>query len=1255
MKGDEDLGAKPPIVGVGASAGGVEATSELLEHLRGTSGLAVILVQHRDPLRESLLPELLAKKTDLNVVTASDGGRVEAGHLYLMPPDKMVILEDNRLRLIAREREPLPHAPIDKMLRSLASELGTNSIAVILSGTGTDGSRGLIAIKEVGGITFTQDEASAKFGGMPRSAIATGCVDFVLPPREIATELKRIISHPYQNDAELSDGLLPTDNEAELSKILQLLRTHTGIDFSRYRRSTIVRRLQRRIAVMKADDLAPYGELLRKNPAEAEVLAQDFLIAVTRFFRDTRMLEQLATTVFPALVANRSTRESIRIWVPGCATGEEVYSIGIALIEFLEKNSLRVPIQLFGTDLSLPAIDRARRGSYIGNLAAEVSEDRLERFFVKLDDHYRIVGSLREICLFTRHDVTRDPPFSHLDLISCQNFLVYFEPNLQREVLRRFHYGLRPQGFLVLGSSETIGQSSELFQILNRESRIYRRRSTPTPIGLGPESERRALQPAPRAKNYSAVADGEYPERESERILLARYAPTCILVNEDLNIRYFHGDTSDFLEHPRGRASFNLGKLIRPKLLMELSRLIRQARDSNAPARKEREPIQVRDTITEATLEVIPVKLRNAAKRYYLVVFERTQAAKAPLHFAQWRPWRVLRPRFAVSDKDHRIGQLEHELQANSAFLHDTIEKNETAAEELRMSREEALSGNQEIQSINAAKAELQSTNEELITTNEELLNSNRELNESLDALEESRNYLGAIIETMRESLLVLDGELRVITANHAFYQAFRVKPEDTISGLLYQLGNGQWNIPRLRTLLEEILPHSRSLRDFEVTHQFPELGKRSMVLNGRRLEGDSRRPARILLAIEDITEHRMALKNFESALQALRQEDRRTNEFLAVLAHELRNPLAPIKTAVQLMRNGGSNPGASKHLDIIDRQTGRMSRLVDDLLEISRVNQGNIVLRKERTDVGAVVNRAADVTRQQPGPLEVRSFVVSLPPSLLYIFADPVRVEQIISNLLDNSVKFTDAKGHISVRVERHDDEAVIRVVDDGIGISAEALPHVFKPFFQADSSFGRRNAGLGIGLTLAKRLVELHGGEIEGHSEGLGKGSEFVVRMPVASAAENSPEGHAHNGPEDRSDSRAAPRPLPAEDPPHHRILIVDDNIDGANVLAELLDLWGHEVAVAYEGRAALQLATSFAPDVVLLDLGLPGMDGLSVARELRQLPGGAQMRLVAMTGHARPEDRKASSEAGCDTHLVKPVNFDLLQTVLSVPKPS
>ncbi len=1222
-----------PIVAIAASAGGLEAASELFAALPSKGRVAYVLVQHLDPTHDSLLPDILGKRTALRVIAATDGVEIAAGHVYVIPPNTTLTVVDDSIRLTPRPPHGR-HMPADALFKSLTRARGELAISVVLSGGDSDGSLGTQFIKHGGGITFAQDPTTARFPSMPRNAIDTGCVDFVLRPEHIAHEVARLIANPYfqartamrppEPDA---DDETPTE-ESGLKRIFRRLLAAHGIDFTRYKRSTLQRRLTRRMVLQKIDSVLRYAELIESDAVEAATLYKDFLIRVTEFFRDPESFEALRRDVFPELSANRSPKDPIRIWVPGCSTGEEAYSLAITLVEYLGERLVPGSVQLFGTDVSETAIEHARAGVYLDSAVQDVSEARVQRFFVEDKERYRIAKSIRDLCIFARQDVTKDPPFARLDLISCRNLLIYLDSRAQMRVMDVFHYALKPGAVLMLGPSETIGQAADRFELRDKQHRLYTRKPGTRPavldLGAQPEAKERTSGAAPVAMLKETSA-----EREADRILLARYAPASLLIDEALNITQFRGETGPYLEHASGAPSFHLQRVVRTELLADVSSAIQEARETKAES--QREGLSVDDR-QQVEISVVPLQ-RLSTQPSYLVLFE---DGSRPM---SGRRTQVPSPPLDESEKDRLLAQARHEVAALRDYLQATMEDHEAVQEELKSAHEEVLSANEEFQSTNeeleTSQEELQSSNEELSTTNDELIARNRELADLNSALERAkadisaeRAYADAIVESVSVPLLVLRADLTIVRANAAFYTDFRVGPEDTLGKFLYDVGNGQWSHPELRRRLDGVLAKDEPMSEVEVEHHFPRIGYREFNLTARRIPATAERPGLILLALEDITE-RQATSN------RMRESARRKDSFLAMLAHELRNPLTPIVNAVRLLRRVNTDASSAKLHDIIGRQTTQLVNLVDELLDVARIGRGLIEIKHEDIDFVGLVTHVAEAVRMR---IEGRkqALTTELPQGPLWVNGDSTRLQQVVSNLLDNATKYTEPGGRIGVSLRQEGANVVLSVRDSGIGIDPAMIEEIFELFSQADTSLAHSSGGLGIGLTVVRRVLEMHGGTIQARSGGAGQGSEFVVQLPLVLAAA---EGLATD--------RELNIPPPASRP--RRVLIVDDNVDSAETLAALVRGWGHEVAIANDGSVGLQLLATFQPESALIDIGLPGMTGYEVARRIRGDRFRHDVHLVAITGYGRDEDRDAARAAGFDAHMTKPVALDRLRRVL------
>ncbi|MEO5618362.1 MAG: chemotaxis protein CheB [Candidatus Eisenbacteria bacterium] len=1384
-----DVGEEPgdgvtfPVVGVGASAGGLEAFTQLLGALPADTGMAFVLVQHLAPTHPSALAEILSRATKMPVTEVPDELLVEPDHVYVIPPDRSMIIDRGTLQLMKREG-PGIHRPVDRFFRALAEDRRHQAIGVVLSGTATDGTLGLEAIKAEGGITFAQD-TTAQHDGMPRSAIASGCVDFVMAPDAIAREIVRIGQHPYAVPEVVA---LETNDKPNLVQVVQLLHHATGVDFTHYKFNTLYRRVTRRMVFHKMNGLAAYVKYLRQTPAEAEALFQDILISVTSFFRDSESFEVLKTTVFPRLLKNRARHDTVRLWTLGCSTGQEAYSLAMAFTEVAEAAGGSVTFQLFATDLNPVCIDTARVGVYSKDIDQDVSPERLRRFFTEVNGSYRISKSVRDACVFSRHNVLADPPFSRMDLISCRNLLIYMEPVLQQKIMPTLHYALKPEGCLWLGASETIGGYRNLFEVEDVKHKIFAKKS-----GSSPEHGQFPLQRggAPRSpfvpitSRPSETAD---LPREADRALLTRFAPPGVVVSAALDILQYRGDTGPFLTPAPGKATLNLLKMLRQGLLVAVRAAVARATQEQAPVREEGLRVKSSGGDLVVAIEVIPLKWQGSKEPGFLVLFDdssqMSRAARAPRGDAGEG---AAPAQTEAGSPDPDNARLAQELAATREYLQALNEQQEAANEELQSANEEVQSANEELQSTNeeleTSKEEIQSSNEELATVNDELNNRNVEMNRVNNDL---INLLGSV----QMAIVMLGPDLRVRRFTPMAEKLLNLIPTDVgrpladiklnledlpdLEPLLTQAldtvstreldvrdRNGRWYSLRLRpyrtqdnkidgvvvvlvdttdlkrgeaavqaqnarlhllsdaaeallstgdphTMLQglmqetglwpgadtyfnyvvddtgkalrltswggipDAMAHSIERLDFGqdlsgmVATQrqsmrvnyiqqsddpsfrvIKSLGLRACVCNpllsGDLLFGtlsfgsrtrDEFEPAE-LAVFQTISRYVVVAHDRLGLLGRLHDTDRRKNEFLAMLAHELRNPLAPICNALQILKlTDGKDEAVASASKLMERQIGHMVRLVDDLLDVSRISQGKIELRKERVELALAVSRVVEDAR----PLFAsrnQVLTVDLPSKPLYLNADPTRLTQVLGNLLNNACKYTNPGGRISIKIEREGEQAVIRVRDDGYGLSADQLTSIFDMFMQVDSSAERSGSGLGLGLTLVKELVELHAGTVEVHSPGIGQGSEFIVRLPASSRSSSS-----------RTDQIAAE---PTGMTPR-RILVVDDNRDAALSLATLLEKSGHETRTAHDGVEALSAAASFLPEVVLLDLGLPNLNGYEVARMIREQPWGQTLKLVAVTGWSQDSARRKSSEAGFDEHLVKPVDIGTLMRLLA-----
>jgi two-component system CheB/CheR fusion protein len=1178
-------GSSPPIVGVGASAGGLEAFTELLSHLPEDTGMAFVLIQHLDPTHESHLTELLSKVSKMPVSEVKGETRAEANHVYVIPPRCNLGISDGVLTTPPRP-DSGRNMPINSFLRALAADRGSKALGVVLSGTASDGTLGLQAIQAAGGSTFAQEMRTAKFDGMPGSAIAAGVADFVLPPAGIARKLVAI-ARDSQVRIEPLEAIAPPEDE-ELAKILRLVRSATGVDFTHYKHSTLQRRIKRRMALRGFEKLEDYSRDLEQTREEANALCESCFVTVTAFFREPEVFEELKKRVFPALVENRGPEDPIRIWVPGCATGEEAYSIVICLMEFLDDTKVSVPFEIFATDISETAIEKARAGTYKDSALAGISPQRLARFFTRTERGYQIAKIIRDVCVFATHNVAQDPPFSKLDLISCCNVLIYLGAVLQRKVLSILHYALKPTGFLVLGPSESIGALSESFHQVEKTHKIYCMRPAANTPALTLSEGRRAEGRVDLRERIAGGRTGPDVLREADRLVLAEHGPPGVIIDDRMNIVQVRGRTAPYLELSPGEPTQNLLKLAREGLIAGLGKAIRAARQTNAIAKEDGFRIEDGGQLRDVTIKVIPFRGSSSSKeRYFLALFEDAEPNGGPR--AMHKP--------GIQDNGGSA-RLRRELIATKEYLRSIVVDNATTLEELRAANEEAQAGNEELET---AQEELESANEELNTLNEELKISNEEFSKvnrdltnllesisiplvmvgrdlrirrftramepmlnliaadvgrsitdlqpemelpdlrrllldameggnrkprdirdshgrwyslrvlpsvgpngktdgavlmliDIDAAKRGLDFAEAIVETVREPLVILNQNLQVMKANKTFYATFQAAREGTEGRLIYDLGNGQWNIPELRELLENVLPAHSTFRDFEVTHEFEHVGRKVMLLNASEIFNPNAQARTILLAIEDATDRKQAE-------EALRTTNAELQHFAYALTHDLQEPLRMVVNFTELLAQeyaGKLGEEADKFISYSVEGALRIEALLKALLaywEVSEREQDSFA----SIACGAVLAKA--LLNLQVAIAQSGAIVTSDP--LPTVVAEEVMLMQLFQNLISNSIKYRGEEApRIHVSAERDAEGWLFAVRDNGIGIDPQDADRVFGMFKRLH---GSEIPGTGIGLAICKKVVERKGGRIWVESEA-GRGATFKFTIPG---------GHKESGP--------------------------------------------------------------------------------------------------------------------------------------------
>lgn len=1118
-----------PVVAIGASAGGLEAFSSLLKHLPGNTGMAFIYVQHLSPDHRSLLTSILSKVTKMKVQEIDDMELIEPDNVYIIPPDKGIEVMDGHIKLLPRSKS-ITSVSIDVLFSTLALTHKANVIGVILSGYGRDGTKGLQSIKEAGGVTFAQDD-SAQAGSMPKSVIATGAVDFVLSPPKIARELVRLSKNDFgiKKTSSHSTPFFISDSDRWLKTILEILHKEVRVDFGRYKMSTIKRRINHRMIQCEVKTIKEYAKLLLKNRNEIEILYKDLLINVTSFFRDPEVFKYLETVFLPDLLrAKESAGGGLRIWVPACSTGEEAYSIAMLLSEIQENRTKKIPVQIFATDLSEQAIRDARIGEYSQSDLEPVSKTRRERFFIKDGDKYKISKELRQMCIFAPHNILRDPPFSHIDFVSCRNLLIYFEVVAQKKALATLNFALNEEGYLMLGKSETVGMSSQFFTQIDNKFKIYIRKKTAGARKIPELTPRSATNPAPgkntkfaskkRSDSTSAVLDNVI-----DSTLVKGYMPACAIINKDMEILKFRGSTSLYLSHRQGNASLNILKMIRPEFAFELRSAIQEALKTKAPVRKH--GIELDTEIIGATsrvmsLDVCPLKI-EWDEPLLLIVFTEEHIIE-----------KYIDGQDSKSDslrKAYKFKRQTKEITKVRAEMHAVIEAQERAYEELQAANEEIISTSEEFQTLNeeleTSKEEIEATNEELTTTNQELQMRNEQLGEAYD-------FSKAITATMHEPILILDKHHRIKSANHAFYKYFMALQADTEGKLLYELGNHQWDIPRLHQLLSNIIQKDTYFYDYEITHIFPHIGKKTMLLNAARIVQKTQNDQLILLTFIDATQRTLRQKgekkNLEdiitertAALQhsydlldkkniSLKKMNEELETFTFISSHDLQEPLRKIKTFATCLLQEEKEKLSDSGKDYLKRMedtVNRMHLLIEDLLTYSRVK--NKEAKLEKTDLGEV---AKEVIAEFDEMIKEKKAEIKVEPLCR---ANIIRFQfrQLFQNLISNSLKFSHPKRFPRIIIKSKISKGSIlkmegispqknychiSFIDNGIGFDPQYKERIFEVFQRLHGYDAYK--GTGIGLAICKRIVENHNGIITATSK-LNKGAQFDIYIPTGS----------------------------------------------------------------------------------------------------------------------------------------------------------
>ena len=1071
-----------PIVGIGASAGGLEAFSRLLARLPPNTGMAFIFVQHLTRDHASLLTELLSKTTPMTVTEARHGVLVKPDNVYVIPPNTGLVISQRTIHLHRRLPPPAVAWPIDDFFYTLARDVGAQAIGVILSGNASDGALGLKAIKEAGGITFVQTEASAKFSEMPHNAVAAGGADKILKPGQIARELNRIGRHTYvRRTPEKADEALSLP-ETDLPLIFELLQATTGIDYRHYRQTTLRRRIQRRMLLRKIDGLRDYLVRLRRDPEERAALSQDMLIHTTSFFRDPKTFQALEKIVYSRLMLRRSEGVPLRIWVPGCSTGQEVYSLAIALTEFQARHPRNFPIRIFASDIEEAAIQKARKGIYAPNEMSGLSSQRTQRFFTKVAGGYQIAKSIRELCVFARQDIVHDPPFSNISLISCRNVLIYLEPIWQKKVLAFFHFALEKDGFLLLGPSETPSPFFRSFSNANKEYRIY----TKVPR-VGGDYARwnypRKAVPWHAGTAFSGIIPP--PSRSAEDIerflrsfnLAAANPPSGKEAKQIREKTLWQKQIVETLTH------FQTTLEEQERTAEEIQSNNEQLQSTNEELETAKEELQSSNEELVTLSEELQTRNTELTQLYDDLnnLFSSVQIPLLMIgNDLGIRRVTATAKHFGISPEDVGKPISEFKNQLSMPDIDSILAKAKLALAPFEREIQDSQGDwySLQIYPYRTAADEVEGAVISLLNIDARKRSETR--------MQELRDFALAIVDTVRAPLVVLKADLRVKIANRSFYEIFKLTSDGVVGRLFFELGSGQWNIPKLRSALQELLANKIPLTDFSLKHEFPGLGRCSLILNAGALN----RPGvetEILLSIQDVTK---SLKLQELLVRSGKMSA--VGKLAAGIAHELNNPLAVILGFVQgeIRRARPHAQDLQEMLTSVERETLRCSRLVQDLLSFARPRG----VGKTLENPGTILQNVFSLIATQAKMNKVK-IIHQIDKRLPQISIDRDQFTQVIINLCTNAMDAMPRGGTLTVALSPHNGSIKLSVTDTGVGMTPEVRARIFDPFFTT-KEVGK---GTGLGLSLTYEIVKDHSGSIDVESEP-GQGSTFSVILPLS-----------------------------------------------------------------------------------------------------------------------------------------------------------
>jgi two-component system CheB/CheR fusion protein len=1216
------------VVGIGASAGGLEALQQFLNYLPVNTDLAYVIIQHLSPDYKSLLQEILSKYTKMPVLQAKDGMVVARNTIYIIPPKYNMELAGDRLHLSVYDHAIINH-PIDIFFRSLAVSYRQKSAAVILSGTGSDGTNGIKSIKEENGLIIVQSPESSRFDGMPRSAIATGFADLVLPPEAIAMEMTHISGSFFSRTSEHGEGLKPTD-ETMLTKIFSILKSITNVNYTYYKQTTILRRIERRMVVTHKTDLEKYVDYLGANPDEARLLSREVLIGVTSFFRDPDYFAALKENVVkPLLQESKGGSEPVRVWVAGCSTGEEAYSVAILFMEAMEELNIRHELKIFATDLDTESIAIAGRGAYGESIASDVSINRLSKFFTKRKNTYVVNHDLRKLIIFSPHNVFQDPPFGRLDLICCRNLLIYFQNILQKDMFNIFHMALKDKGYLFLGKSEAINNNYEdVFLPVCAQEKIFRHNADGhAPMPNTVTYTMPLLNNPPFMRDVHNEED-EPVSRDNDLYLktLETFMPACILVDEKNKIRHLFGDCSNYLHMPTGNFTADVFNLLTPDLRISVSTALKASRERSRRLTYLDVPMNGEKTSGKISLTAAPINNRSGAPSGLTAIVFMDNSKLEPLKEGQHYDV----DRIAAQ----RIADLEQELNKTKDELKHSIAELESVNEELQAANEELLTANEELQSSNE---ELQSVNEELYTVNSEYQQKAGELSGLNDDL---NNFLA----TNLIGIIFIDDQFRLRKFTSYIMKEFNVLPQDIGRPLQYIAYNFM-NVDLLQ------LSHQVVTNQVPLEQDIVSVNGKPYFLRIAPFRTEDKKMLGLVMTFVDVTRKydvKQQVASMEQALERAQTINSQKDSFMSRMSHDMRTPLHTIQGLVFLSQE---DPNLSKSLSDnllkIKDASQYLLDIINDVLDSSMIASNRMKIKEAPCQEDILLQEAEDMILLQAEKAKVvfqRSITGSADHCLML---DKTHVLQILVNLLNNAIKFTPENGKVEFHTVisepapgrvRH----VYTISDTGCGMSKDFLDKMYQPFEQGNMEQHSAAPGVGLGLHIVKNLVNLLGGELECRSE-VGRGTTFTVTLTYNAATKAQQEALQKNDTTDFSRLQ------------DKKVLLCDDHEVNLAITRAILEDKGIKVVTAVNGQEAVQNYMESAIgefDAILMDIRMPIMDGLQATIKIRscQRADAKKIPILALTANALDEEEQVCLDAGMNARLVKPLNTqDLYKALL------